>query len=160
MANTRAFPVGIIFLTWLIAGTLDLFSACLQFVLVTGKSFVNVLLFVASGVFGREAFSGNPAMVWWGVLFHYTVSLGFTLLFFFLYPRIPEMRKIPSVSGLVYGIFVWLVMNLLILPLTNIPKGPFHLVNVLVGMCILMVAIGLPMGLMAGKYYQYNKSAS
>jgi uncharacterized membrane protein YagU involved in acid resistance len=159
MANTRAFPVGIIFLTWLIAGTLDLFSACLQFVLVTGKSFVNVLLFVASGVYGTAAFGGNPVMPWMGVLFHYIIALGFTLLFFFLYPRIPEMRKIPAVSGLVYGIFVWLVMNLLILPLTNIPKGPFHLVNVLVGMTILMVAIGLPMGLMAGRFYQYKNEA-
>ncbi|MBC9934298.1 hypothetical protein [Chitinophaga qingshengii] len=158
MATTRAFPAGIILLTWMMAGTLDLFSACLQFVLMTGKSFVNVLLFVASGVFGTAAFSGNPAMMWWGVLFHYIIALGFTLLFFGLYPRIPEMRRIPAVSGLVYGIFVWLVMNLLILPLTNIPKGPFHLVNVLVGMCILMVAIGLPMGLMAGKYYQHKSA--
>ncbi|WP_212005443.1 hypothetical protein [Chitinophaga sp. HK235] len=154
MATTRSFPPGIILLTWMLAGTLDLLSACVQFVLVTGKSFVNVLLFVASGAFGKEAFSGNPAMPWWGVFFHYSFALFFTLLFFFLYPRIPEMRKIPSVTGLIYGIFAWIVMNLLVIPVSSIPHGPFRLANTVIGMCIIMVMIGLPMGLMAGKYYK------
>ncbi|WP_160718129.1 DUF1440 domain-containing protein [Chitinophaga solisilvae] len=144
-----------ILVTALVAGTLDIISACVQFVLITGQPFTKVLVFVASGFFGKEAFTGDPVtMMWWGLLFHYLIALTFTTIFFLIFPRIPELLRYPAASGLVYGILVWLIMNLLVIPLSQIPPRPFRLGNAVIGMLIIMVMIGLPIGLLAGRYYK------
>ena len=48
-----------IVLTGFIAGTLDITAACIQYYIRTGKGPANVLRYVASGVFGKEAFTGG-----------------------------------------------------------------------------------------------------
>jgi hypothetical protein len=44
--------------------------------------------FIASGIFGTSAFSGGNTMLALGILFHFCIAFIWTLIFFFLYPRL------------------------------------------------------------------------
>ncbi|HYG39365.1 MAG TPA: hypothetical protein VD908_12125 [Cytophagales bacterium] len=69
----------------LLVGTLDILAAFIHYIIASGKSdpFV-VLKFIASGVFGNEAFVGGNIMIVAGLILHYIIALGFTLFFFWL----------------------------------------------------------------------------
>ena len=66
--------------TGLIAGTLDILAAI---VILAKMNAVGVLQYVASGVFGKEAFSGGTTMAIAGLIFHYIIA--FSLLSFHMF---------------------------------------------------------------------------
>jgi hypothetical protein len=137
-----------IFLAGLLAGTLDILAA----IVILGKmNAEKVLQYIASGVYGKVAFEGGHVMAWAGLVFHYLIALSFAADFFILYSIVPIIRKYTIGSGLLFGIFVWVVMNLVILPLTNVSRGNFTFSGVLLNMVILMLAVGLPISLVTNK---------
>ncbi|GEO08931.1 hypothetical protein [Segetibacter aerophilus] len=139
----------------LIVGTLDIFSACLYYYLKTGGSNpLNVLKFVASGVFGKTASTGGSTMIIAGLIFHYIIAFSFTAFFFWLFPRLKFLSKHKILTGIVYGLFAWSIMNLVVIPLSNIPNRPFNLVNSIINAAILIVCIGIPLSFMAHSYYR------
>ena len=141
-------------LTGLLAGTLDITAACTQYVLMAHKSPVNVLHFVASGFFGPAAQAGGAGMALAGLAFHYLIAGTWAVVFYWLYPRLPWLRKLPPVlAGLGYGAVVWLVMNRLVVPSSRVPQRPFSLQSAAIGMGILMLCIGLPIALRAARHY-------
>ncbi len=144
-----------ILLAGLIAGTCDITAACTQFYLKTGKSPILVAQYIASAVFGKEAaYSGDIGMIIIGFLFHYMVAFGWTIVFFVAYPRLSFLRGNKIVVGIVYGAFVWVMMNQVIVPMTLIGRGPFNLMNAAQAMAILMACIGIPISLVANSYYR------
>ncbi len=141
----------------LLTGTLDITAASLQYFERTGKGPGNVLRFIASGVFGTKAFAGGMAMAAWGLLLHYIIAFLFTIAFFLLYPTISLLKINRVVAGILYGVLVWAVMNLLVLPASLAPPIPFHTGRALVAAGILVACIGLPLSYLANKYYLYKK---
>lgn len=139
-------------LSGLLVGTLDIATALLQYYAQTGKDPNNVLRFIASGVFGSEAFAGGLPMAAWGLVLHYGIAFSFTALFFWLYRRVSFLSENTVLSGILYGVFIWCVMNLIILPLSRVPLGAFDLGRAVVAVLILIVMIGLPLSFIAGKY--------
>ncbi len=166
-------PLTAILIAGLTAGVLDITAACIQYYSRTGKGPGNVLRFVASGVFGREALSGGSTMAAWGLLFHFTAAFGATLFFFWLYPKLKLMAKNKPITGLTYGLFVWAIMNLIVVPLSNVPSGsklwaivsgpegnrhpvfqlPADPTQMIIGMIIIMFCIGLPISLILSRHY-------
>ncbi|MFT3827120.1 MAG: hypothetical protein QM731_24555 [Chitinophagaceae bacterium] len=140
---------GAILLAGIIAGTLDAIAATLS------SGTMKVWYFVASGVFGKAtAYSGGTPMIVYGILFHYFIAFTWTVIYFLLYPRIALLRTNVLVSAIVYGLFVWLIMNLLVMPLSNTPPITLKTANVLKGAGILIICIGLPLSLVIGRYYR------
>jgi hypothetical protein len=141
--------------TGLIAGTLDILAAIVVYAIILDKATaVQILQGIASGVFGREAYTGGTAMALTGIVFHYLIAMAFTAAYFLLYPYLPFLHKQPLLSGLLYGVVVWVIMNLVVLPLSAYRMAPIRLGPALLGMSILIVMIGLPIALMAAKYYK------
>ena len=154
ISGKSSFPAFLaILLAWLTAGTLDITAACTQYYIKTGKGPGGVLRYVASAVFGKEAFAGGTTMSAWGLLFHYMIALLFTLFFFWIYPLLNLGKWNKVITGLLYGIFVWLVMNLVVVRIA-MGARPIVLKNAAIAMGILMVCIGLPISLIIGRYYQ------
>ena len=58
-----------------------------------------------------------------------------------------------ALTAIVYGIVIFVVMNLLVLPLTKIPRATFHFDKAALATGILIIAIGLPLSFFAGKIY-------
>lgn len=141
-------------LTSLVAGTLDIAAAMLNFFIATGKNPARVPQFIASGVFGDDAFSDDALMPAYGLFFHYCVATSWTILFFIAYPKMRLLAKYRILNGVVYGIVVWIIMTQIVLPLSNVRQRPFNPGTALLGISILMVCIGLPISFGAEKFYK------
>jgi len=144
----------IIFRAGMITGTLDILAAFLHYYLVTGKDPLFILQYIASALLGPTAFSGGAAMYCTGLLLHYLVAFSFTLFFFWLYPRLNILKRNRILTGIFYGLFIWVVMNLLIVPLSRIGKFPVTVSGILTGAAILIIAIGLPLSFITSRYYR------
>lgn len=147
-----------VLLTGLIAGAMDISAASLQYYFKTGKGPSDVLHFVASGVFGKEAFTGGDSMNCWGLLFHFMIAMIFAIIYFNIYPLMKAWFKNIFVIAIIYGIVTWAIMNRVVLPLSHAPAITFHLDKALIAAGILIICIGLPVAGMAEKYYLYKKS--
>lgn len=157
MKARKASPLSTILLAGFVAGTLDITAACIQYYINTGKGPGNVLRFVARGALGRSATSGGMTTAMWGLLFHYCIAFIWTIFFFWIYSIIPLLAKNKVVTGLVYGLFVWIIMNRVVVPLSAIPPIPFKLKSAAIAAGIIMVCIGLPIALIVGRYYDREK---
>jgi hypothetical protein len=152
----KSSPFKTILLAGFIAGLLDITAA----IVILGKmNVVGVLKYIASGVLGKEAFLGGNGVALLGLFFHFCIAYSFTILYFLIYPRITLLHKHKVLSALLYGIFVWAVMNLLVLPVTNVSRGSFQWSKALLNMSILVVMVGLPISLIIHRYYQSIASA-
>ena len=151
----KSMPIGwvkAVLVAGLIVGTLDISAAIIQTLLNNGN-IVKLLQFIASGLFGRQSFSGGVPFAISGLLFHYIIALGWTVLFFLIYPRIKFMAEYKILTGLLYGCFVWLIMNQVVLPLSNTPPISFNILSAVVAILILVGAIGLPLAFLAQRFY-------
>ncbi len=137
----------------LVAGTLDAIAAVVMFLSAGGKDPVRIFKFIASGVFGKDAFAAGSAMTVWGLVFHFSIALLFAAFFFVIYPQIRRFIRNPVAIGLLYGLLIWLVMNRIVLPISNTPVQPFDPANAIMGMVVLMVLVGLPISLIVHKHF-------
>lgn len=151
-----------ILLTTLVAGTLDIIAAHVHSMIKTGIFPAKMFYYIAGGAIGlKNSMGGGPAIIMLGVLIHYLISFFFTLFFFLLYPAISKAPTNKYINGILYGIFVWLTMNFIVLPFTALPRTPFVLDwSKAIGLLVLMVVFGLPISLMADKYYKKTGGTS
>jgi hypothetical protein len=143
--------------TGLFAGILDGVAAELLYFISGGKNPSIVFQYIASGVFGKEAFSGGTLMVVLGVAFHLFIASSWTFIFFLVYPRLPVLSRKKILGGIVYGLALWLAMNLVVLPLSHVRQLPFDAMRALTGIVVLMVAVGLPVSLSAHRFFSKKK---
>jgi len=135
----------------LIAGTLDILAVIF---LLAGGNAIGVFKGIASGVFGKTALEGGSGMVAWGALFHYVIAMSWTTAYFLLYPKLPFLKRNKWLNAAAYGVIVWSLMNLVVLPLSNVGSRTLTLLGALENMLILMVCIGLPVSLLADQFYR------
>jgi hypothetical protein len=143
-----------ILLTGLLAGTLDITGATLNYIIPTYRDPANILKFIASGVLGSmTAFTSG----WWpaalGLFLHYFIATSWTAIFYLGYDRIMKLAPNKILAGIVYGCFVWLFMSRVVVPLSRTPKFPFNPTQAMIGVGIIIVAIGLPISIRASKYF-------
>lgn len=143
-----------ILLAGLVAGTLDLSGAITLYAVILDRvTATRLLQSIASGVFGKRAYEGGVGMVICGVVFHYIIAFSFTIGYFLVYPYMPFLRKQRIISGILYGIFVWAFMNLLVLPLVMGRTPPLTFISIVRAAGLLICFIGIPVSLIAHKYY-------
>jgi len=143
-----------ILITGFIAGTMDITGACISAYLTAGLSPFFVLQYVASGLLGKESFSGGIPTAALGLLIHYVIAYSWTLLFFLAYPKLSFLSANKIVIGILYGAFVWVMMNQVILRIAGmVPPASFNVVRAATAMVILMICIGLPISIGAHKFY-------
>lgn len=136
----------------LIVGILDGTAASVVSYFPRGITPDRVFRFVASGVFGKDAFAGGIPMALMGLLFHFIIAYGWTTLFFLAYPKIKFLSKNKFIVGIVYGIIVLLLMDSVIVPLSNVPNAKPGTIS-LQQLIIHMFIVGLPISLLANRYY-------
>jgi hypothetical protein len=144
----------IILLSGLLVGTLDILSAFVDVYVSTGRNPLLVLNYIASAVFGPEARTVGADMQLFGLLCHYLIAFIFTILFFVAYRPLQFYKLSPVVLGILYGLFIWVVMNRLVVPMSRIGRPPVTppLWRMAKAALILIAMIGLPLALIARKY--------
>jgi hypothetical protein len=144
----------VILLTGFLVGTLDMLFALIMAYTKNGVTPDKVLRYISSGAFGKHAYSGGGEMILAGLFFHYLIANSFTILFFSLYEKLNFRSVNKTVLGILFGIAVWMVMNLLVIPLSKIPSRPLELKGMLQSAGILIIAIGLPLSFIAAGYFK------
>lgn len=128
-----------------IAGTLD--GAAAVIILAKFK-FAATFKYIASALFGKAAFSGGTEMILAGIFFHYLIALSFTLFYAIIARKLQFLSANKIVSGILYGLLAWTIMNLIVVPLTQIPHVDFNLQRALINAVILIFCIGLPIAIL------------
>ena len=136
----------------LLAGVLDLMAACVNSGL-RGVSPVRVFQAIAAGLLGAESYQGSAATAVLGVFLHFVIAFGATIVFYAASRKIKFLTNQAVISGLLYGIAVYWFMQLIVLPLSNFPgRGRFELTQVIIGLIIHMLFVGLPIALVIRRY--------
>ena len=145
--------LGTILWSGLVAGVLDSLAGVIVFYIWFGLNPLQVLQFIASGIYGPSAINGGVYYIIAGLLLHFVIAYAVAIIYFYAYPKIGILGKYKVAAGVVYGLGIWLVMNLLILPQSNTPKSPFDAGLATVGIIWHMVLVGLPIALITNKFY-------
>ena len=129
----------------LVAGTLDILAAFLVYAIILEKtSPARILMSIASGIFGKAAYSGGTPMIITGLLLHFLIAFIFSVFYYLIYPGLSFLRRHKLISGILYGIFIWLVMNLGVLQIVFEGMPLPDPGAALLGIAILIVAVGIP----------------
>src|SRR4051812_34509050 len=64
----------------LLAGTLDICAAFLSAYIQRGTPPEMILRGIASAVFGKEAMTGGPIMIFYGLIFHFIIAYSCTIV--------------------------------------------------------------------------------
>ena len=131
--------------TAVIAGTLDIVYAIAFSYFRSGTSPLRLLQSVAYGALGREAYNGGAATAALGLGFHFLIAFTITAIFFAAASYYPSLTRRPLITGSLFGIGVYLVMNFVVLPLSRIGPRPMPAAIVIVtGVLVHMFLIGVP----------------
>lgn len=92
--------------------------------LIQKTPFILVWQYIASGALGMAAFEGGIATALLGVFFHLLISFVIAGVFFLSAKRIPLLRHYAIAGSLLYGLGVFIVMNMIVTPLSASPPLP------------------------------------
>jgi len=132
----------------LAVGLLDGLDAIVFFGL-RGVSPLRIFQAIAAGLLGRAAFRGGLASAALGVVLHFSIALAIVAAYYLASRGIPTLTRRPLVWGPLYGVVVYLTMNLVVVPLSAAVTVPPSLPVVLNGLLIHMVGVGAPSALAA-----------
>jgi len=150
-ASIKKISLTTILLSGLLVGTLDILAAFVDFYISRGKNPLVILNYIAGAAVDKTTAAGTGGALI-GLLFHYTIAFSFTILFFWLYARINWLSKNWIVTGIVYGLFIWLMVNQVILRFTNLTVPPINKIDIMKASkaaLILICMIGLPLSFIA-----------
>ena len=129
------------------AGILDLTSALVLYG-SRGTALIRIPQSIASGILGADAYRGGLLTAALGTLLHFVIAFSAAAVYCLASRRLPFLKDYAFVCGPTYGILVYLVMKLIVVPLSNaaIPnsRGPFPLDSVVEGLLVHVFLVGLP----------------
>ena len=142
----------------LIIGTADAIIYHWFYLSVLGGSPLTIVYqYIASGALGEAAFAGGLATALLGVLFHYLISLIVTSIFILSARRVYLLRRYAIIGSLLYGFGVFIVMNVLVIPLSAAPPLPAPTTSqLIVNILDHMLIVGLPLGILVRRSLHIN----
>jgi hypothetical protein len=150
-ASSRAFPA--ILAAGLLCGVMDL-TAAIVTVALRHVGPVRLLQGISTGLLGPKAFDMGWPTAALGALIHFFVAFSAATVFYLASRKIAFMTRRPIVSGILYGVAVYLVMYWVVVPLSRIHPRPFSWTSTIVAIVTHMVCVGTPISLMV---YRYSK---
>jgi hypothetical protein len=105
-------------------GVLDALDGVAFFGITAHKNPIQVLQFIASGALGPSAYSGGLATAGLGALLHFGIAYVAAAVYLIAYRRSALVRAHWVGTGLAFGVGVWAVMNLVVVPLSAIGQFP------------------------------------
>ena len=101
-------------------GALDILFA-ISFAAYNGIPAMRLLQSVASGLLGRDAYSGGVPSAALGLLLHFAMAIAFAGAFVLASRRLPLLVRRPYIFGGLFGVGVFLFMRLVVLPWSAFP---------------------------------------
>jgi hypothetical protein len=114
--------------------------------------------FVAATLLGPGAY-GNPAAVPIGILLHFCVAIGWALGYVYLVRQQPYLLTRPWISGLGFGIVVYVFMQIVLLTAGQYHR-PSSPVELEIGLVAHLVFYGIPVALVTSRLLRPPVSAA
>ncbi len=148
MKRPRALPT--IALAGLIAGILDITSA---FVIaeIKGTGSIRMLQGIASGLLGQRSFEGGMTTAGLGLAIHFLIAFTAAAVFYAASRKFSSLTQHAVVSGLLYGIAIYIFMYWIVVPLV-FPNARHSISRDVTAVIIHIVLIGLPIALVVRRF--------
>jgi hypothetical protein len=132
----------------LLAGALDITYACLFWAIKAGVPAQRIFQSVAAGLLGKGSFTGGWPTAILGLALHFFIATTMSVTYFLVARRVPTLGVRPVPFGAAYGLLLYVIMNYVVVPLSNAPHGGVR-DPLWVGLSIVvhMVLIGIPIAL-------------
>ncbi len=141
----------------LVVGILDGLFALIFYGLILGAKPMRIFQSVASGLLGKASFEGGIQTFLLGILLHFVVATCIAAVYYVVSLKLPVLINHAVVSGLIYGMIAYLVMNYVIIPLSAIGSSPsFSLRLFLPAFIGHALLVGLPVALLARRSAKAN----
>jgi len=122
----RFSPLAAILLAGFIAGTIDIGAACL----INNLNPIIICQAIASGVLGGASFHGGLNTAGLGLLLQWGMAIVIAAIYFAAAQMLPVLRRAWLAFGLAYGVGIYFVMNLIVVPLSAAHGKGYHFVPV------------------------------
>jgi hypothetical protein len=136
-----------------IVGGLHALVNCLVQFIFFRSSPVYVFQFASSTLLGTSAFESGLSSVLPGIALYFVISFIFVSLFVVATSGIPVLARYPIVVGTVYGLLIWIIINLIVLPISASPPIDLAFVKVYINVLIYIGTIGIPITNFVSKFY-------
>ena len=126
-ASTDSSPIG---WRWVVLGglalaTLDGLFATTFWRVAAGMPWTRVFQSVAAGVLGLDAsVAGGEPTAWLGVGLHYAMAMSFVVAYTLVATRWDALVRRPLAFGTLYGLALYALMNLVVIPFSAIGHLP------------------------------------
>jgi uncharacterized membrane protein YagU involved in acid resistance len=154
--KTKAILVG-----GLIAGTCDILYATIYSWFRADVPPMRILQSVASGLLGSDAFNGGAPVAALGLGLHFFMALAFAAAYVTASRSLPVLTQRPILCGATFGLFVYLFMNLVVLPLSRVPPRPFpSTLTIVTSVIVHTLLFGVPIALAARRAVEEQRGAA
>jgi len=143
-AESRALPA--IFWAGLVAGTMDITAAFVTW-WPQGISPFRILKGIAGGLLGPEAYHGGWPTAALGLACHFFIAYSAATVFYLASRRLSFLTQRPILSGVLYGVCVYLVMYWIVVPLSRLHRWPTSIKATIIAIITHMICVGLPISL-------------
>ena len=142
------------------AGTLDITDACVYYGITKGVPPERIFQSVASGLLGKAAYAGGAGTAALGLFLHFSIMAVMVATYVVASVRLPILTRRPVVMGLAYGAATYVVMNYIVLPLSQVgPRGHFVLPNFINGLLAHLILVGLTLAMIAASREKMTSTA-
>lgn len=143
----------------LLAAVLDITGAIVLSAF-RGVDAIQVLQSVASGFLGREAYRGGAATALLGAATHLGIATTMATAYMLVASRQPRLTRRPWLWGPIFGLLMWMIMYLVVLPLRWPDHFPRFKLEATAGQlfCHLFL-VGLPISFVASRLLSSREHA-
>ena len=99
-----------------------------------------------------SAFRGGLATAALGPLLHFVIAYSATAVYYLMSRAFAFLNRHFAICGLLYGLGVYLFMNLVVLPLTFPNRHPLAGIALVNGVLAVMLCIGLTVSIVVARY--------
>jgi len=140
-----------------LCGALDILFAMILTAFY-GREIGKMLRGVAAGPFPNATDWGAGGAVL-GLLVHFTLMAIMATVFMVVVRSRPTLLNAPLVTGIVYGLITYVVMNLVVIPLRFPTAWPPKTSFVITQLFAHLVLVGIPMALIAARSFRPTATA-
>ncbi|MFC3651833.1 hypothetical protein ACFONN_09780 [Dyella humi] len=137
----------------LVLATADLLFACTYWRTMYGVPPLRLMQNIAAGLLGKRAFVGGSSTVLLGALLHYAIMGVMVATYYLMARRMKALVERPWLYGVLYGAILFVVMNLIVVPLSAAPKAPVVL-SWIISSVVVHLIIGLVIALSARRAFR------
>jgi hypothetical protein len=140
-------PVLKILAAGVIAGTLDIAYACVFWSVRADVPSMRIFQSVAAGLLGPASFGGGVPTAALGLGLHFVIVITVSAVYLVAAMRWLVLWKRPLVSGALYGLGLYAVMNFVVVPLSAASPNSNNLTWIWMSVLVHMVFVGIPIAL-------------